>query len=122
MAVGDKAPAWPLPSVNPDFSLTSMGGGRPWGCETGACERWHAGVDLTNAKDGTVVLAPEAGTVVGVDKGWSEGSKAVFIHTDTGLFVVLGGTKLGSERSSASRPARGSRRASLLDECLAPTG
>lgn len=101
MAKGDPKPAWPLQGPR-TFSLTSFGGGRPFGCTyppknaKGDCERWHAGVDLTNAKDGTVVLAPEDGTIVAVDVGWSSGSKAVFLQTDTGLFVVLGGTKLGS--------------------------
>jgi hypothetical protein len=95
MAQGDPRPAWPLTGLKPSFSLTSFGGGRPFGCAAN-CERWHAGIDLTGAKDGQVVIAPEAGTIVGIDKGWSEGSKAVFLRTDTGLFLVLGGTKLGS--------------------------
>ena len=93
MAAGDPSPTWPLPTVEPKFATWSVGGGRPFGCEADKCERWHAGIDLTGAPDGAVIIAPERALVVGVDRGWSEGSKAIFLRTDTGLFLVLGGFK-----------------------------
>lgn len=93
MAAGAAEPAWPLPTVSPKFSVDSIGGGRPWACAEGKCERWHAGVDLTDAPDGALIVSPEDATVIGIDRGWSEGSKAAFLMTDSGLFLVLGGFK-----------------------------
>ncbi len=90
------APAWPLPTTTPKFATWSFAGGRPFACAAATCERWHAGIDLTKAKDGALVVAPEDATIVGVDRGWSEGSKAVFLVTASGLFVVLGGFKAKS--------------------------
>jgi hypothetical protein len=46
--------------------------------------------------DGSLIIAPEDALVVGIDRGWSEGSKAAFLRTNTGLFIVLGGFKQGS--------------------------
>src|SRR5690606_27486650 len=34
----------------------------------------------------------------GIDRGWSEGSKAAFLRTKSGLFLVLGGFKAGSHK------------------------
>lgn len=98
MAQGDSKPAWPLPTVTPKFATWSVGGGRPYGCATDKCERWHAGIDLTGAPDGALILAPEDALVVGIDRGWSEGSKAAFLRTSSGLFLVLGGFKAGSHK------------------------
>ncbi|PCC68237.1 Peptidoglycan-binding (PGRP) domain of peptidoglycan hydrolases-containing protein [Nannocystis exedens] len=98
MAQGDPKPAWPLPTVTPKFATWSVGGGRPFGCAAGKCERWHAGIDLTGAPDGALVIAPEDALVVGIDRGWSEGSKAAFLRTKSGLFLVLGGFKAGSHK------------------------
>jgi hypothetical protein len=98
MAAGDPKPAWPLPMVTPKFATWSVGGGRPFGCKVDACERWHAGIDLTGAPDGALIIAPEDALVIGIDRGWSEGSKAAFLRTRTGLFLVLGGFKAGSHK------------------------
>ncbi len=98
MAAGDPKPTWPLPSVVPKFSVDSIGGGRPFACKSGKCERWHAGVDLTKAPDGSLIVAPEDATVIGINRGWSEGSKAAFLRTTSGLFIVLGGFKLNSHK------------------------
>ncbi len=98
MAQGDPKPAWPLPSVTPKFATWSLGGGRPFGCKEDACKRWHAGIDLTGAPDGALVIAPEDALVVGIDKSWSEGAKAAFLRTGSGLFVVLGGFRAGSHK------------------------
>lgn len=96
MAGGDPRPAWLLPDTKPRFADWSFGGGRPFNCAAGECDRWHAGIDCIGAKDGDTFQATEAGTIVGVDKGWSKGSKAVFLETNTGLFLVFGGSKKGS--------------------------
>jgi hypothetical protein len=44
------------------------------------------------------VVAPENGTLVGVDKGWTEGTRALFLQTDSGLFLVMGGVIAGSHK------------------------
>ena len=98
MAEGGKEPVWLLPSVTPKFATWSLGGGRPFGCSQGKCERWHAGVDLTGAPQGAVVIAPEDALIVGLDKGWTDGTKAVFLRTDSDLFLVLGGVIAGSHK------------------------
>ncbi|MCY1065622.1 peptidoglycan-binding protein [Nannocystis sp. RBIL2] len=98
MAGGADKPAWPLPTVTPKFATWSLGGGRPFGCTTQTCERWHAGVDLTNAQNGALVIAPEDGMIAGLDKGWTDGTRAVFLRTDSGLFLVLGGVIAGSHK------------------------
>lgn len=98
LAQGDVSPAWPLPTVKPKFSVNSIGGGRPFNCAAGKCERWHAGIDLTSAPDGALIVAPEDAVVVKINAGWSEGSKAAFLSTKSGLFVVLGGFKVDSHK------------------------
>ena len=98
MAEGSKDPLWPLPTVTPKFATWSLGGGRPSGCTKDTCERWHAGVDLTNAPDKALVIAPEDGTIAGLDKGWTDGTRAIFFATDSGLFLVLGGIIAGSHK------------------------
>ena len=110
MAEGDAEPTWLLPDVRPRFATWSLCGGRPFGCGED-CKRWHAGVDLVGAKQGDLVVAPESGTLVRLDAGWSQGTRAVFMRTDSGLFLVLGGTIAGSgkefEREAGARVARG---------------
>ena len=98
MAAGGDAPAWPLPAVTPKFATWSLGGGRPFGCSAKTCQRWHAGIDLTGAPGGALVIAPEDALVVGVDKGWTDGTRAVFLRTESGLFLVLGGVIPGSHK------------------------
>jgi hypothetical protein len=65
MAEGGKDPMWPLPTVTPKFATWSLGGGRPSACAQDKCERWHAGVDLTGAPQGALVVAPEDALIVG---------------------------------------------------------
>lgn len=96
MAGGDPQPAWIMPGTRARFATWSLCGGRPFACEGPECARWHAGVDLVGAKDGALVVTPEEAEIVKLDAGWSKGSKAVFLRTSTGLFLVLGGTKRGS--------------------------
>lgn len=95
MAHGDPRPLWPLYGVTPRFAEWSFGTARPFNCKDD-CTRWHAGIDLVRAPDKTVVLATEKMEIVGVDRGWSKGSKAVTGRTPTGLFLVYGGTIRGS--------------------------
>lgn len=122
MAQGDTKPAWPLPTVSPKFATWSVGGGRPFGCEGDACERWHAGIDLTDAPDGALILAPEDALVVGIDRGWSEGSKAAFLRTTSGLFVVLGGFKAGSHKEYGITTGQNVRKGDKLGRVLGSYG
>ncbi|MDC0720897.1 peptidoglycan-binding protein [Nannocystis bainbridge] len=122
MAQGDPKPTWPLPTVTPKFATWSVGGGRPYGCETDKCERWHAGVDLTGAPDGALILAPEDALVVGIDRGWSEGSKAAFLRTSSGLFVVLGGFKAGSHKEYGITTGQQVRKGDKLGRVLGSYG
>jgi hypothetical protein len=111
MAEGGSDPLWPMPKVTPKFATWSLGGGRPSSCAVDKCERWHAGVDLTSAPDKALVVAPEDGTIAALDKGWTEGTRAIFFVTDSGLFLVLGGVIAGSHkewgRKVGAKVARG---------------
>ena len=98
MAQGGESPVWPLPKVKPTYATWSLGGGRPWGCAQDKCERWHAGVDLTGAPEGALVLAPEDALIVGLDKGWTDGTRAIFLRTDSNLFLVLDNVIAGSHK------------------------
>ena len=113
MAEGSKEAVWPLPTVKPNFATWSLGGGRPWGCAQDKCERWHAGVDLTGAPQGALVIAPEDALVVGLDKGWTDGTRAIFLRTDSNLFLVLGGIIAGSHKefglTTGARVRRGEK-------------
>ena len=122
MAQGDPKPAWPLPTVTPKFATWSVGGGRPYGCTTEKCERWHAGIDLTGAPDGATIIAPEDALVVGIDRGWSEGSKAAFLRTKTGLFLVLGGFKAGSHKEYGIAHGQQVRKGDKLGRVLGSYG
>ena len=122
MAQGDPKPVWPLPTVTPKFATWSIGGGRPYGCAADKCERWHAGIDLTGAPDGALIIAPEDALVVGIDRGWSEGSKAAFLRTKTGLFLVLGGFKAGSHKEFDIQTAREVRKGEKLGRILGSYG
>jgi hypothetical protein len=93
MAIGSWSPAWPLPTVAPKFS-TSI---HRAVCPFPGCELWHPGVDLTGAPSGAVVVAPEDGVLDGID-GWIEGTLAIYLRTDSGLFLVLGGISKDSPR------------------------
>jgi hypothetical protein len=77
----------------------------PVGCAQDKCERWHAGVDLTGAPQGALVVAPEDALIVGLDKGWTDGTRAIFLRTDSNLFLVLGGVIAGSHKEFGRRPA-----------------
>ena len=88
----------PLPTVTPKFATWSLGGGRPFGCSLKTCQRWHAGIDLTGAPNGALVIAPEDGIIAGLDKGWTDGTRAIFLQTESGLFLVLGGVIAGSHK------------------------
>ena len=120
MAQGDPRPTWPLPTVVPKFATWSLGGGRPFACTQEKCERWHAGIDLTNAPDGALIIAPEDAIVVAIDRGWSEGSKAAFLRTWTAsraqqtYFNIIGEAAVKKGLSDLSAQAFGWR-----DACAA---
>ncbi|MBK7828378.1 peptidoglycan-binding protein [Nannocystis sp.] len=113
---------WPLPTVTPKFATWSLGGGRPYGCAADKCERWHAGIDLTGAPDGALIIAPEDALVVGIDRGWSEGAKAAFLRTNTGLFLVLGGFKQGSHKEYGITTGQQVRKGEKLGRVLGSYG
>jgi len=118
MAQGDLKPMWPMPEVPPKFATWSVGGGRPSACTEDKCERWHAGIDLTGAPDGALIVAPEDAVVVGIDRGWSEGAKAAFLRTNTGLFLVLGGFKQGSHKQFGIKEGQTVHKGDKLGEIL----
>ena len=122
MAKGDPKPMWPMPTVEPKFATWSVGGGRPSACTEDKCERWHAGIDLTNAPDGAVIVAPEDAEVIGIDRGWSEGAKAAFLRTKTGLFLVLGGFKQGSHKVFGITAGQGVKKGDKLGVILGSYG
>jgi hypothetical protein len=122
MAQGDPKPTWPMPTVKPKFATWSVGGGRPSACTEDKCERWHAGIDLTNAPDGALIVAPEDALVVGIDRGWSEGAKAAFLRTNTGLFLVLGGFKQGSHKQYGIKEGQAVRKGDKLGVILGSYG
>ena len=79
MAQGDPDPAWPLAETKPRFATWSLCGVRPSSCvkdKDTKCIRWHSGIDLIDAKDGALVVAPENLEIVRVDVNWSAGSFA----------------------------------------------
>jgi hypothetical protein len=122
LAKGSDRPAWPLPTVTPKFATWSFGGGRPANCALGKCERWHAGIDLTGAPHGALVIAPEDGIVAGLDKGWTDGTRAIFLQTDTGLFLVLGGIIAGSHKEFGVTTAQRVRRGDKLGRIVGGYG
>lgn len=109
-------PVYPL-VIAPKYSLDSFGGGRPWSCklgkkdDAGVCERWHAGVDLTGAKGGDIIVAPVEGEVIAVNSGWTDNSRAMFIRSGD-IFYVLGGfnpnshTEFGIKEGNPVKPGQ----------------
>jgi hypothetical protein len=122
MAVGADKPVWPLPTVTPKFATWSFGGGRPFGCAVEKCERWHAGIDLTNAPHNALVIAPEDGILAGLDRGWTDGTKAIFLQTDSGLFLVLGGVIAGSHKEFGLTTAQRVRKGDKLGRIVGGYG
>lgn len=93
IAEGDPAPAWPLASddrrITADFGRPRADG-----------RRIHVAEDLP-APEGTVVLAPESGTVTNVHEFTSRPSsradtEVLLLATDTGLTIALGEILPGS--------------------------
>ena len=122
MAAGADKPAWPLPTVTPKFATWSFGGGRPFGCAVEKCERWHAGIDLTNAPHNALVIAPEDGIIASLNHGWTDGTKAIFLQTDSGLFLVLGGVIAGSHKEFGLTTAQRVRKGDKLGRIVGGYG
>lgn len=94
-------PTWPLPTPPATWGAGSdFQARRPWK-KSEPQTRYHTGIDL-RAAAGTPILAPEAGTVIAPEHGWEynaktgKGVKSVLMHTDSGLTVLLGGSRPGS--------------------------
>ncbi len=86
-AQGVPSPIWPLPDVT--RRRWTFGAGRAKG------KRRHAGVDLY-APAGSVVLAPESGTIVATQRFNGPRAHAVLLQTDTGPVILLGEVFPGS--------------------------
>lgn len=87
MAQGVRSPVWPLPDVTRrrwTFGASRAGG-----------KRHHAGVDLY-APRGSVVLAPEAGTIVSFQPFNGPNAVAMLLQTDSGPVILLGEIEPGS--------------------------
>ncbi|MFY0531702.1 hypothetical protein [Nannocystis pusilla] len=122
MAQGDAKPAWPLPTVTPKFATWSVGGGRPFGCAADKCERWHAGIDLTDAPDGALIIAPEDALVVGIDRGWSEGSRRPSCAPRRACSSCSAASRPARTKNSGSRTASRCARATSWGGSSGPTG
>ena len=57
-----------------------------------------------------------------VDRGWSSGSKTIFLRTDTGLFLVLGGVIHGSSEEFGFKPGQHVQRGDSLGRVLGSYG
>lgn len=89
MAAGAMSPVWPLPAVGRrsyNFGASRAGG-----------QRHHAGVDLY-APRGSVILAPEDGTVIATQPFNGPNAVALLLETDTGAVILLGEIEPGSWR------------------------
>ena len=93
--VPDPPPRWPLPSVPPKFWDESLGYQRPFSCSDADCIRWHAGVDLTDAKPGSVVVATERCRVRRIGGAWNNGTTYVCAQNE-GSVAIYGGLEPGS--------------------------
>jgi hypothetical protein len=80
-AIGSRSPIWPLPAVTR----------RRWtfGASRASGERRHAGVDLY-APPGSVVHAPESGTLIASQRFLGPEAVALLMQTDTGPVILFG--------------------------------
>lgn len=83
-------PVWPLPTVKPGYSPTSLGYKRPFKC-TDDCVRWHAGMDLVGVKAGDEVVACEDCEVVSTGL-WSHNTNFVLVR-NTASMALYGGLR-----------------------------
>lgn len=80
-AVGVASPFWPLPDVT--RKRFTFGWARAKG------KRHHAGLDFY-APRGSIVVAPEAGTIIGWQRFVGPNSVALLEQTDTGIVILFG--------------------------------
>jgi len=92
-------PVWPLPSIEPSYSATSLGYKRPFTC-TDDCVRWHAGMDLTGVRAGDEVLACEDCEVIRTGL-WSHNTTFVFVRNATSMALYGGVTKSSAPKKGA---------------------
>ena len=93
--VPDPLPLWPLPTVTPKFWDESLGYQRPFSCEDDDCVRWHAGIDLTDAKRGSIVVATERCRVRRLGGVWKNGTTYVCAQNEASV-AIYGGIEPGS--------------------------
>ena len=96
--VPEPAPLWPLPNTEPRFWVQSVCYKRPFSCSGKSCKRWHAGVDLTGVHGGAWVVTAEDCTLVGVERGWTEGTRQVFAK-NARTYATYGGLIPGSTKA-----------------------
>lgn len=110
-AAGSPSPAWPLAHasrrITRDFGNARTGSARS---PRPGAPRYHVAEDL-RAHSGTVILAPEQGTVVVIRDKFYQGTGVMLLQLDSGLVVALGEIEPGSADDFAvvvgSRVARG---------------
>lgn len=86
MATGHSSPVWPLPAVTRRSWNFARGRGKT---------RLHAGIDLY-APEGSLVLAPEDGKIIGA-QGWAgDRAHALLMQTDSGPVILFGAVAPGS--------------------------
>lgn len=97
---------WPLPTEPQTTILPGarFAATRPWGAAKPT--RRHVGVDLA-ASEGTAVLAPEAGVVTDVDRGWDGTAKGLVLAADSGRTWLFGGVAAGQSIPKGSRVEAG---------------
>ncbi len=96
-AVSDSLPLWPLPGTTPRFWPQSFCYKRPYSCTGSSCRRWHCGVDLTGARGGAWVVTTEDCKLIGIERGWTPGTRQVFVR-NARTFATYGGLIPGSTK------------------------
>lgn len=96
--VPEPAPLWPLPNTEPRFWVQSLCYKRPYTCTGKSCKRWHCGVDLTGVRGGAWVIAAEDCTLIGVERGWTEGTRHIFAK-NARTYATYGGLIAGSTKA-----------------------
>ena len=114
MATGAMSPVWPLPDVT--RKRWTFGASRAKG------KRRHAGIDLY-ALRGSVVLAPEAGTIVATQRFNGPLAHAILLQTDSGVVILFGEVEPNSWRKyGLVKGSRVERGAPVADVGINPGG
>lgn len=99
-------PRWPLATPPRAWGSGAAFGARRPARKSKPQTRYHCGVDL-DADKGVPVLSPEGATVVAVDVGWENPTKAIILHLDSGDTLLLGGLRKGMLVAPGERVEQG---------------